>query len=250
MKRNFAQWLAKFRRSISGYDYYVDFEKVVENVENFKVELNILNSLIGSKNIENDFAEILKKYPETLKCIPLLLAVRGTEIYAQDADGEFLYDFEKMQCSVLDPRYPEVRQFLIDTYTHAVKTWGVDGLKLDFIDRFKSNGIVTPAMDHTSVEDAVETLLREITTALKTAIPQLDGNLKGFADPDAVLTAPETRSSSPVRILRDESRQSSLRGLYPTGEGAGYAGGIMSAAIDGMMSAEALIASLEETAYE
>ena len=99
MKRNFAQWLAKFRRGISGYDYYVDFEKVVENVENFKVELNILNSLIGSKNIENDFAEILKKYPETLKCIPLLLAVRGTEIYAQDADGEFLYDFEKMNYS-------------------------------------------------------------------------------------------------------------------------------------------------------
>jgi len=61
MKRNFAQWLAKFRRSISGYDYYVDFEKVVENVEKFRVELNILNSLIGSKNIENDFAEILKK---------------------------------------------------------------------------------------------------------------------------------------------------------------------------------------------
>lgn len=99
MKRNFAQWLAKFRRSISGYDYYVDFEKVVENVEKFKVELNILNSLIGSKNIENDFAEILKKYPETLKCIPLLLAVRGTEIYAQDADGEFLYDFENMNYS-------------------------------------------------------------------------------------------------------------------------------------------------------
>ena len=72
----------------------------------------------------------------------------------------------------------------------------------------------------------------------------LDGNLKGFADPDAVLTAPETRSSSPVRILRDETRQASVRGLYPSGEGAGYAGGIMSAAIDGMMSAEALIGEL------
>ena len=68
--------------------------------------------------------------------------------------------------------------------------------------------------------------------------------MKGFADADAVLTAPETRSSSPVRILRDETRQSALRGLYPSGEGAGYAGGIMSAAIDGMLSAEALIHTL------
>ena len=61
---------------------------------------------------------------------------------------------------------------------------------------------------------------------------------------DAVLTAPETRSSSPVRILRDDSRQSKIRGLYPTGEGAGYAGGIMSAAIDGIMTAEAIIEAL------
>jgi uncharacterized FAD-dependent dehydrogenase len=74
--------------------------------------------------------------------------------------------------------------------------------------------------------------------------------LKGFADPQAVMTAPETRSSSPVRILRDESRQSALRGLYPSGEGAGYAGGIMSAAIDGMMSAEALIEHLGGNAHE
>ena len=66
-------------------------------------------------------------------------------------------------------------------------------------------------------------------------------NLKGFAEPEAVLTAPETRSSSPVRIIRDETRQSRIRGLYPTGEGAGYAGGIMSAAIDGILSAEAIL---------
>ncbi|MGN0492171.1 MAG: hypothetical protein ACI4F7_00860, partial [Acutalibacteraceae bacterium] len=67
----------------------------------------------------------------------------------------------------------------------------------------------------------------------------------GFADPSAVLTAPETRSSSPVRILRGEDGQSlSCKGLYPCGEGAGYAGGIMSAATDGMKTAEALIAGL------
>ena len=85
-------------------------------------------------------------------------------------------------------------------------------------------------------------LPERITGALEQALPKLEGRLRGFADPEAVLTAPETRSSSPVRILRDETRQSSVLGLYPTGEGAGYAGGIMSAAIDGMMTAEAILA--------
>jgi len=89
-------------------------------------------------------------------------------------------------------------------------------------------------------------LPKKITGALKEALPQLEGSLKGFADADAVLTAPETRSSSPVRILRDETRQSRLRGLYPTGEGAGYAGGIMSAALDGIQTAEAIIEALRK----
>ena len=98
--RDFDEWLSKFRASISSYDYYIDFEKVVKNVEEIKVELNILNSLIGSKNIEEEFEAIVKKYPETLKCIPLLLAVRGNEIYAQDEDGAFLYNFKQMDYSV------------------------------------------------------------------------------------------------------------------------------------------------------
>ena len=93
--------------------------------------------------------------------------------------------------------------------------------------------------------DLHRVLPERITDALKTALPRLDGRLKGYADPDAVLTAPETRSSSPVRILRNEDKQSvSLSGLYPAGEGAGYAGGIMSAAIDGILCAEALIEKL------
>ncbi len=98
--RNFDEWLAKFKASISTYDYYIDFDKVVRNVEEIKVELNILNSLIGSKNIEEEFEKIITKYPETLSCIPLLLAVRGNEIYAQDENGEFLYNFKKMNYSV------------------------------------------------------------------------------------------------------------------------------------------------------
>lgn len=98
--RNFDEWLAKFKSSISTYDYYIDFDKVVRNVGEIKVELNILNSLIGSKNIEEEFENIITKYPETLSCIPLLLAVRGNEIYAQDEKGEFLYNFKKMNYSV------------------------------------------------------------------------------------------------------------------------------------------------------
>ena len=93
--------------------------------------------------------------------------------------------------------------------------------------------------------DLHDVLPEIITSALAEAIPALEGNLTGFSDPEAVLTGPETRSSSPVRILRDETRQSSLRGLFPCGEGAGYAGGIMSAAIDGISVAEAILASME-----
>ena len=73
-----------------------------------------------------------------------------------------------------------------------------------------------------------------VTETLRQAILQMDRKLKGFANPDAVLTAIETRSSSPVRILRDETFQSNIRGLYPCGEGAGYAGGIVSSAVDGL----------------
>lgn len=100
MKRNFNNWLSKFRSSIANYSYYVDFEKVYRNVDGIKVELNILNSLIGSKDIENEFEKIVTKYPETLKCIPLLLAVREQEIYAMDGDGEFTYNFKEANYTV------------------------------------------------------------------------------------------------------------------------------------------------------
>ncbi len=80
-----------------------------------------------------------------------------------------------------------------------------------------------------------------ITNALKEAIPLMDRKIKGFALPDAVLTAVESRSSSPVRIIRGEDFQSSVKGLYPCGEGAGYAGGIMSAAVDGIRVSEYIL---------
>lgn len=86
-----------------------------------------------------------------------------------------------------------------------------------------------------------EVLPAFVTNSMREAIKIFDKKLEGFADYDAVLTAPETRSSSPVRILRDETMQSNIRGLYPCGEGAGYAGGIMSAAADGIACAEKLV---------
>ncbi len=100
-------------------------------------------------------------------------------------------------------------------------------------------GDVTPSYRPGVVPaDLREVLPGFIVQDLKTGIRAMGGQLKGFDLPDAVLTAPETRSSSPVRILRDASGQAEeLRGLYPVGEGAGYAGGIVSAAVDGITAA-------------
>lgn len=94
MERDFNTWLASFRNSIADYGYYIYFEKVHRNVEKIKVELNILNSLIGSRSIEDDFESLIKKYPEVLKCVPLLLAIRANEIYCQDENGGHLYEFD------------------------------------------------------------------------------------------------------------------------------------------------------------
>lgn len=102
MARNFNEWLSKFKTSISDYTYYVDFKKIYKNVDKVKVELNILNSLIGSKNIEEEFQNILIKYPETLECIPLLLAVRSREIFVKDEINEYLFKFDKMVYSMKD----------------------------------------------------------------------------------------------------------------------------------------------------
>ena len=96
MNRNFNDWLSKFKASISNYTYYVDFKKIYEQANKYKVELNILNSLIGSKNIESEFQKIIIKYPETLEVIPALLAVRSSEIYVKDKLDEYLFKFDKL----------------------------------------------------------------------------------------------------------------------------------------------------------
>lgn len=102
MKRDFEMWLSTFRDSIATYSYYVDFEKVYGNVENIKIELNILNSLIGAKDIRSDFERIVRKYPETLRCIPILLAVRNSEISVCDESGARRFAFSTQALSVDD----------------------------------------------------------------------------------------------------------------------------------------------------
>lgn len=100
--RNFNTWLSSFRYSIADFGYYIDFTKVYKNVDSIKIELNILNSLIGSKNIETDFENLIAKYPETLKCIPILLAVREYEIFAGENGDVKLYTFNKQINTIED----------------------------------------------------------------------------------------------------------------------------------------------------
>ena len=92
-KRNFIDWFRTFRSSIATFSYYADFPKIFSNVDAIKIELNILNSLIGSKNIKQEFETILAKYPNVVKCIPVLLAVRSTEISISDENGMYVYEF-------------------------------------------------------------------------------------------------------------------------------------------------------------
>ena len=93
MNRDFNQWIKNMKSSIANYKYYIDFDTVYKNVEQIKIELNILNSLIGSKNIEKDFENVISRYPETLKAIPILLAKREKDIFCMDEDGSFLFEF-------------------------------------------------------------------------------------------------------------------------------------------------------------
>lgn len=125
--KNFDEWLETMRSSINKYSFYVDFEKVYSNVDSMKVELNILNSLIGSKNIEEEIEKILIKYPEVLKCIPILLAVRYNEIYVQDEQGAYNFNFKE-------------RNYTVKEYIMFMKKTGL----LDLI----SNHIVNNLVDY------------------------------------------------------------------------------------------------------
>ena len=98
--RNFDSWLNTFRQSIATYKYYTDFDTVSRNTDKFKVELNILNALVGSRNIEKDFEALIAKYPECLKVIPVLLAKRENEIFCMDKQGAITYNFSNELLSI------------------------------------------------------------------------------------------------------------------------------------------------------
>lgn len=100
MKRNFESWLLTMKDSIATWNYYTDFPKVYDNVNKLKIELNIMNSLIGSKNIEEEFKSLLTKYPEIIKAIPILLAKREREIKIIDPKETYVFNFAKMNYSV------------------------------------------------------------------------------------------------------------------------------------------------------
>lgn len=98
--RNFETWLSSFRKVIAGYKYYTNFNKVYHNVDTIQVELNIMNYLIGKDNIEEEFINLYYRYPEILKCIPILLAKRESEIPTKDFDGEHIYKFRQPNYSI------------------------------------------------------------------------------------------------------------------------------------------------------
>ncbi len=102
MERNFEEWLSGFWTSIADYRYYVDFDKVHANVDAIKVELNILNSLVGAKDIETAFVELIFKYPDVLKCIPILLAKREAEIAVMDKNGRYEFRFDERSYDIAE----------------------------------------------------------------------------------------------------------------------------------------------------
>ncbi len=125
MTRDFSKWLSTMRDSIATWKYYTDFDKVYKNVDAIKVELNILNSLIGSKNIENEFKQLLIDYPKILNVIPILLAKREKEIKITDSNGQFVFNFKS-------------KNYSIDEYVKFMKNTGL----FDLLENHVINNLV------------------------------------------------------------------------------------------------------------
>ncbi len=190
----------------------------------------------------------------------------GTVVAASSEEGgmvvngmsEYARDKENANCALLvgiEPPFPDDNP-LAGMYMQreieqkAFKLGGGDytapaQLLGDFLKGVKSTqkGGVNPSCPTGVVFTDIHPIFPKIVTdTISTAIYEFDKKLNGFNLYDAVLTAPESRSSSPIRIMRDDLYQATrLRGLYPCGEGAGYAGGIVSAAVDGIKCAEAVL---------
>ncbi len=110
--RNFNEWFSQFRETIYGYSYYTDFLKVEKNVQYIKSPLNAMNSLLGSTSLDKDFRSLVEEYPAVLRCLPILIAVRDSEMTILDGREEISYDFYKPNQS-------------IDQYIHFMKETGL-----------------------------------------------------------------------------------------------------------------------------
>ncbi len=156
-----------------------------------------------------------------------------TEVLPDDLDADVLSGIEFQ-------RKIEERAYLLGEGSVPVSTVG------DYLDGTKSEPLCSPTVKpNFKFTDISLVFPNFINENLREGLKLLDYRLSGFANNGAILSAPETRSSSPVRIMRGENMESvTFSGVYPSGEGAGYAGGIMSAAVDGIKSAESLINSL------
>ncbi len=179
------------------------------------------------------------------------VVVNGMSEYARDginANAAILVGIEPEHIEGTHPlsgialqREIERNAFIIGESSYAAPAQTVG----DFLNGVRSYrfGAVKPSCTTGAVPADIRAVLPSvITDEISLALAAFDKSISGFAMPDAVLTAPESRSSSPVRIIRDEFRQSNIKGIFPCGEGAGYAGGIISAAVDGIKSAEAVLA--------
>ena len=120
MKRDFEKWFSTFTDTIANYEYFVDFNKVYNNVNKYKVQLNILNSLIGANNIEQEFKKVLVEYPKVIKCIPILIAARKKELKIKDGRDRIVYNFKTMTND-------------IEQYAHFMKKTGLFDLISDHI---------------------------------------------------------------------------------------------------------------------
>lgn len=146
-KRDFDSWLKTLCDDLSDWTYYVDFPKVYKNVENIKIELNLLNSLIGEKDIENKFRELIARYPDVLKAIPILLAKRETEIPIKTSEKSSLFHF----------LVSRVSEYEVDDYVVFMQKTGL----FDLLQRSETKSIVDYA---TGVEVGMDTNARKNRT--------------------------------------------------------------------------------------
>lgn len=146
MKRNFDDWLNNFIDTVADWTYYTDFPKVYKNVNDIKVELNLLNSLINSNNIEQDFKNLVNKYPEVLKAVPILLAKRGNEIRVVDKGENKNFNFES-------------RNYTIDEYINFMEKTGLFKLL--------SNHVISDLLDYVKgVEVGLDSNTRKNRTGI------------------------------------------------------------------------------------